>query len=567
MAETGTLPSPAAEEAQPAAEAEEAAPRRSLRERWDDWRDEWRRVDWEIVRTLLVREALITVRSAAWMRLLAGFAALTVLLALLPGLHRSAPGHWTDPVSKAWLVYWAVGTAAALVAAVYHWTSRRVGRELRSGALDEILLTGTGPADILLAKALSAAGIAATLALTALPASLLMVAVAGQDGWALLRLWLTLGTFAYLGLYLGLESTLRGEGSASATYLAWVVFQTSAVCAAIGKMVGWSWLAFPRRAMNTFNPISTLLAAAGTRPERWPIGFIVCVVLLVVLTLIAFRLLRRDWAHAAHRAQKEGLWGKLQRSPRKWRLNVSDALAPMVKVEPLRFGNRPVAELERELGSRIGILSIPWLLMGMLSLVFILASVKWNHLAPITFQVLLGVAAVATAHDAATSMAADRESGRWRDLVMLPAANWQLLRDKLQASWESAWVPSVGAVLELLIIARIDSWEIATGSWMVVTLLLLPLSACLIGALIGVRSASVGQAQARSAVLFAGLPVALWFAQGSLGAAGWLVVLNPLAAWSAGSLTLAWASTLLYAASGVTAMLLLNRKLRDWVAG
>src|SRR5688500_4074169 len=87
---------------------EEPPPKPTLRERWQSFRDDWRAVDWEVVRSLAVREALTTIRSRAWTRLLVWVSGGVTLLAFLPLAYRAAAVHRPPLPGRTWLLMWTV---------------------------------------------------------------------------------------------------------------------------------------------------------------------------------------------------------------------------------------------------------------------------------------------------------------------------------------------------------------------------------------------------------------------------------------------------------------------------
>ncbi|MCC2668764.1 MAG: hypothetical protein K0Q72_1235 [Armatimonadetes bacterium] len=534
------------------------------------WREELQEIDWGVVRTLIGQEALITIRSRAWTRLIAWFASGTILAALLPLFYRSAPGHWVTPPNRVWLVIWTGGTALALLAAVSGWTRRRISRELRAGSLDEILLTGSGPADILLGKVLATAGLALLLVIVAFPSALIAGAVGGQSLPAMLRLSLTLGFCAYLGLCVGMEYSFRSPGSRSSFSKLWTCFYVVLFLGNIARIVNWSFLAAPRRWIIAYNPVSTLFAATGSHSERWPIGITAFGVLLVVLTLVSFRLLRREWAQAAERAG-EGSW-----LDRVFRPKVNRETLAMNRGEKfhggalaLEYRGNPIEVFERRFGHRLRVERWAWVVLSLLAgILMVFPTASFSRL---VFAAALWGACLLAAHNGCAPFARERESGRWEELCLLPLSDREIAGGKLLVGGKS-WLYAV--VIAAVALVPGSFWRVQPEPqwvlWSLVTLLVLPPSMGLLGALLGLLTHSAEEAHWRVSLLSTAVPALLL--AGSLagfqlqGAAAICPLFGAVESSPLGVLNpYAWAGTLLYAVCGLAAGWLVTHHLR-WFA-
>jgi hypothetical protein len=537
----------------------------SLRERAREWLDDWRQTDWEVVRTLLFRETLLTVRSRAWARLLAWYAAAVAFLALVPGFYRLVPDRWHQPSSAWWFRAWVLVVAFLLFFVVSGWTRQRVARELRGGALEEIVLTGSGPADILLGKVLATLAVAGTLALATLPALLFAAAWGGASGAAVLRVLLTLTLAAYLGLGIGLEALFRQDGTASNLGSAWNWYWLTGVLGAIGSFTqqfcaAGSLLRYPQRWFLAYNPLSTLLSAAGYRPHNWLIGFVVFVAFVSAVTLANLRLLRREWAHGADRVQTAGTLAGLIRAGKRGDRSPD-------------FGSGPLPAWERRFGARIRMDDVALgILIGAL-IAFTLAAVitgAWGIAGRWCFALFFWLTCLVGAQNGCAALAHDRTLNRWSELALLPLPNAELLRGKLLPQWQDWRLLAAGAALGLLTAAIAGGGGPEWLVWSAAALILLPCAATLLGAVLGVLSPSQGEAHFRVSCAFGLLPLLL-FAGGLAGLApDPAALLSPPAAALDSALTgrvpsTAWLGLLLYTAAGALALLALTARLRDWV--
>jgi hypothetical protein len=550
----------------PADPASTPAPKKpSLRERGREWLDDWRQTDWEVVRTLLLRETLLTVRSRAWARLLAWYAAAVSFLALVPGFYRLVPGRWLHPTDAWWFRAWVLVVAILLFFVVSGWTRRRVARELRGGALEEIVLTGSGPADILLGKVLATLAVAGTLALATLPALLFAAAWGGAESVAVVRVLLTLTLAAYLGLGVGLEALFRQDGTASNLGSAWNWYWLTGVLGAIGSFTqqfcaAGGLLRYPQRWFLAYNPLSALLAAAGYRPQHWVIGFGVFLIFVTAVTLGNLRLLRREWAHGADRVQAAGTLAGLIRAGKR------EDRAP-------DLGSDPLPAWERRFGARIRMDDLALGILIAVLIAFTLAAAitgAWGIAGRCCFALFFWLTCLVAAQNGCVALAHDRTHDRWPELALLPLGNWQLLRGKLVPQWEEWRLPALAAAVGLLPAAVAGGGGPAWIAWSALALILLPCAATLLGALLGVLSPSQGEAHFRVSCAFGLLPLLL-FAGGLAGLApDPAALLSPPAAALDSALSgrvpsTAWLGLLLYTAAGAFSLWALSTRLRDWV--
>ena len=532
---------------------------------------------------------MLTLRSRAWARLLAWFTFGTTLLALLPILYRMAPGHWHRPTNDAWLVIWTFGTALTLLATVSGWTRRRISRELRAGALEEIILTGSGPADILLGKSLATAWMAGLLVLVTLPPMLLATAVGGRGMDTMLRLALTLGLCAYLGLCVGLEYSFRRPGTRTSFGRLWNWYYLLLILGNVGRLGNWSFLSLPRQWMIRYNPASTLYAATLASSKRWPTGLLVFGLLLVILTLVNFRLLRREWSHAVNRAAA-GSWFRRMFQPKRARppaipIPASLATAPtqapsppvagtVVKATPsdptylLDYGRNPLIAFERQFGHRLRVPRWIWVVAGLAMIGSLFG--PYPLMGRVWFGLLLWIACLAAAHSGCAPFAQERDRGGWEELALLPLSDRELALGKIVAG-AGAWLPPMAAAGLILVVTALRT-SAAGGewlSWAAASALLLPPTYLALGAFLGLVNHASDEAQWRVAVLSTALPALLLTGYVSGFQLAGAEALCPLfAAWTAvptGTAGLAaWAGTLLYAAAGAGAGWLVLNRLRVW---
>jgi len=523
------------------------------------WREELQSVDWDVVKSLWSREMLIAIRSRAWIRLLSWFAFGSALLALLPILYRLAPNHWVTPDGFRWLQIWSLGTAGMLMAAVSGWTRRGIARELRGGMLDEIVLTGSGPADILLGKSFAAACLTSLLVLAAFPSLVLAVAMGGREPFALPRLGLTLGFCAYLGLCMGMEYSFRKPGTRSTVGQMWSTFYIVMLVGNLARLVKWTWLTAPRKFLISYNPLSTLMAAGGGRVDRWPLGILVFFLLLVVLTLVSFRLLRREWATAAENTQ-EGSW--IARLVRPRRVEAKEDAPPRLIRE------NAVREFEDVFGHRVRIPKWAWIVTAVVCLVFL--CIPKPEIGRCLFSAFLLFASAVAAHNGCAAFVRERETGRWEELALLPLTNREITEGKLGAGTRT-WLGLSALGLASTVSSVAWGWRPnpADWAWAAVTLVALPWALSRLGALIGLVTANADEAQWRVSIVSVLLPALIVVG----GLAGFYLaaadVLSPAYAGmklgiSGGVTAGAWVGTVLYAAVGLGAGRLIVARLRQW---
>jgi len=547
--------------------AAEAPPQRwSVRDYFRELRADLAHIDWATVQSLFVREALLTVRSRLWPQLLFWFTASVGILALLPAFYRTVPGRWSHPGSHQWLVLWIVGTVLGLIAVIAWWTRQRISRELRGGAFEEILLTGSSPADILLAKALAAGVGAIFLTLAATPACLFACAAAGLGATEYLRLSVTLAVVAYTGLCIGVEAGFRKPGATSFFHEAW---STANRCWMIAVLAaGYSgpgntalrWLGYPKQWIVTYGPASLLLFQ-GRFANRWVVSLTLTATFLIILTLVNLRLLKRERPQAAELLDEESLWSQtLALRP------VRESTTHIVEWYP---GN-PLANVERVLGYRNRI--APWFWQVLLVLLLAILAMPWSSVGRFLFAAFLWAACLLAAHNGCAPLAREREIDHWRELALTRLTDAELLQGKLlpgHGSWLGpARIAGVGLVQALLwstIAEKNPAW--AWGLWAGVTLLALPRASHMLGAALGARAPTSAAGRWRVDCLFALLPILMMSAAFGGLPVGWLTALSPLvpAAQAVAQPSVgpeAWAATGLYVAAGAAARWVLTHHLR-----
>ena len=514
--------------------------------------------DPEVVRTLALREALITLRSRAWARLLAWYAFATALAAFAPIFYRTAPYHWASPSGLTWLRAWALIAGIGVAVVVWRWTALRLAREMNSGALDEILLTGSSPADILVGKALATAGMALMLALAALPGSVLAVALGGADLLAVVRLWLGLACLAGFGLCMGMETAFRHTGDAQEATGRFVghIWSFWWLVGLLAILARWAhleflaaWLTWVRRCVRDYNPVSMLLAAPH-RPIDWAIGMACTVAILFLFTTTNLRLLRRESAAAGEPG--EGLTTHL------WLRSQVRSLLP---------------DFWRTYGGRGDATAFPGLqffVLALMAYACVLLGLALTSALPWLFPVTLVVTAAMAAHVGGAVFTEIRAKGRWFDLALLPATDAELTRALLLPT-RYLWIaPVIVGLLALGLTALLSPVPTAAGVvWMLVNVLVLPPAAWVIGALLGVRSPSVPEVHWRTFVLFTATPVALLTAAAFQLDVSWAAPVCPpavaLSVVTSGLVSpLAWLGPGLYALAASLAAWGLCHRLRQW---
>jgi hypothetical protein len=281
--------------------------------------------------------------------------------------------------------------------------------------------------------------------------------------------------------------------------------------------------------------------------------------LLALLTLVSFRLLRREWSEAAAKLD-QGNW--LRRALRPRRSEEPETCPPGRRPE------NPIRAFDENYGYRIRIPAWAWIITAAVSLLLLL--IPKAEVGRCLFALCFWAAAWTAAHNGCAAFARERETGRWEELALLPLSDGEIAAGKL-ATGADTWLGFSALGGCCLIAAALWSRTADFNLWMWATLSLLavPWAMTRIGGLIGLVTASSEEAQWRAALVSTILPTLL-----SIGALSgfqlvWATAASPVfsavSAVAAGSVSgHAWVGSGLYLALGAVSGWLISTRLRQW---
>lgn len=467
--------------------------------------------------------------SGAWIGLVAAGG-----LALLLPLHRVYGGGDSNDPPPYFLIFSVlvqIGLVAGSARAV--WASTR--RDLAAGSLEELLLTGIQPEQLLAGKWAGAMLAGWIWAVSLIPVALLAAAFTGASLTLLFPLLLAWGASASAGATLAALLVLSGRSAAATGGTGWMIFQTWLLLRFLlprlgaGQGPGWASL---MRVVQDVDPLTLVPAALGRSHEPW---------WAKLLFLAALEAAALAWLLLA-----EHEWPLLAR-PRN-----SDGDAPLLSLRPMRawmtarrsgtatYHRGAIFPFEQAHGWRLRISPPVWLLLLapalMLALPLAILGRDAHFAARLLVPVEIALAAGISGLGAAASLAAEREQGRWALLLCAPFTTGEVVRAKWRAAWLETWPLWPAALAHTLLLCACGAlpWAALLTAGVAV-----PLAAGLAAAgvlLVSATAPSLAAAQQRALVLltvpvfvtaagawllpglrelgYLSLPQLLWLAQG-----------------------------------------------------
>jgi ABC-type transport system involved in multi-copper enzyme maturation permease subunit len=444
----------------------------------------------------------------------AGGLAAAALLCLLIPLHRayggSSPAQYPPYAS---LFGVAVQIALVVLSARAVFVGTR--RDAASGTLEELILTGIQPAQLLLGKWAGVSAAAALWVLMLLPPALFAAAMTGIETQGVALLLLAWGLSASAGALVGALWALseRSTAMAGASWFGfvqgWLFLRLLLPRAGTGLGTWWSAIG---RTIRELDPISLVPSVLGSVHEPWGPK---------LLFLLALQAVGIIWLAAGDHSFP---------TPRSRR--TSDDDVPLLSLRPMRgwlMGRRTNAAVydrdvlfrwERTHGWRVRVSPPIWLLLlspavlVSLPLAILGADAHGPAVALAVLEVMLaaGIAGLGMA----ASLSAEREQGRWSVLLCAPLTLREIIRAKWRAAWLETWPLWAAGAGHTLLLALCGTlpWTAAP-----VVLLALPVAA-------GSAAAVAGALCARAPSLTAAQQRALCLLLAPLGAAligGWLL--------------------------------------------
>jgi len=375
------------------------------------------------------------------------------------------------------------------------WAGMR--RDAATGSLEELMLTGIRPAQLLVGKwaGVSAAGLLWSLML--LPLALLAAAFTRADPVSIGPLLLSWAATASVGALIGALLALS-ERSPMAASVPWFgVFQIwifmRILLPRAGAGLGSWWGALMRR-IQDIDPLTLVPAVLGKVHEPW------WAKLLFLLGLMAVAL---TWLLCGDHP--------FPTSPKR---QGGDNDAPLLSLRPMRgwvtgrrgavtsYDREVMFPFERAHGWRLRVSPPVWLLLLSPSLLVSLpfailgrdAHVPATFLAPLEAFLAAGIAGLGMG----ASLAAEREQGRWGVLLCAPLTPDAIVWAKWRAAWLETWPFWPAVALQTLMLAA--GGALPWGA-VPVAALGLPITAGAAAALAGalcVRTPSLTAAQQRT---------------------------------------------------------------------
>jgi hypothetical protein len=393
------------------------------------------------------------------------------------------------------------------------WAGMR--RDAATGSLEELMLTGIQPAQLLVGKwaGVSAAGVLWTLML--LPTAMLAAAFTRADPLSIAPLLLAWAVSGSAGALIGALLALS-ERSAAAAGVPWLgVFQVWIMMRLIlpraGAGLGPWWGALLRR-LQDIDPLTLVPAAVGAVHEPW---WAKALFLLGLMAVALTWLLCGDHpfpASTQRRSTENDVPLLSLRPMRGWVTGRRGAVT--------RYDREVLFPFERAHGWRLRVSPPIWLLLlspGLLvALPFAILGREAHQ--PATFLAPLAVflAAGISGLGMGASLAAEREQGRWGVLLCAPLTPVAIIWAKWRAAWLETWPYWPAVTLQTLLLAACGAlpWGAVP-----VAALGVPVAAGAAAALAGalcVRTPSLTAAQQRTVLAVVLPPLA--------AVAGWLLL-------------------------------------------
>lgn len=496
--------------------------------------DSIRRIDWSLVGALVSRELRLVLRGKDWARTVARSVAPITLLALFMVLQSGALAVNRGPSRLTGVNVWLLLLALSVAWSMGTLTARRVRAEMPGGALDELLLAGCTPPLVLTAKCI-AHGLGAVFLVAAfLPSLLLVTAVKGLPPTSALLIAFTLLGCAGIGVLSGLETVLPGTSVVFRTLGLLILFRTAVQAgispALFSSPIG-SWLA----RILFFHPLLTLISTLDHRPRGWIEGMVVWLLYLVVMAWVIILRSRKDWK--SHTPVWEAIVANIAGGKdSRWRPGAD-----------IVDGNSRWAKFVRRMAERSDPrFAISWLSLRTTSQF----AVGWGILLPTFFLMpktlkipggetfrpiavyLLWTTCAMAAHHAGEALARDRTQGRWSDLALLPVSNRDLLVGKLLPPLRSVVAPWLLSLIALVVAAWFSPTLVDRPDWYLCVLAalgVLPPLHLLLGAILGLRAPSSGEAHWQIGIWITAFPYLLLLVMIFAGHLPVLFALSPLA--------------------------------------
>ena len=328
-----------------------------------------------------------------------------------------------------------IGLIAVSARAV--WASAR--RDIASGSLEELLLTGIQPEQLLVGKWAGTSLAAAVWTAALLPSALLAAAWSGASTAVLLPLLLCWAVSASAGAAAGALLALSERSVATTGGIGWAIVQGwllfRLLMPRMGSGLGPAWTSL-LRLLQDVDPLTLVPAAIGRVHEPW---------WAKLLFLLGGEAVAITWLLVTEHP-----------SPLASRPRRSEAEAPLLSLRPMRgwmMGrrNRGAATYDRSVlfpfeqvhGWRLRVSPPVWLLLLapclMLSLPLAILGREAHAAATLLVPLEIAVAATIAGLGAAASLAAEREQGRWALLLCAPFTTGEIVRAKWQAAWRETW--------------------------------------------------------------------------------------------------------------------------------
>lgn len=441
--------------------------------------------------------------SAGGVGVWAGPAAAGALALLLP-LHRAYGGGPPGARPPYFLIFSLLVQLGLLIGAARAvWASMR--RDLASGSLEELLLTGLQPEQLLTGKWAGVSLAGGVWAVSLLPFALVAAACTGTSPAHLIPLTLAWAASASAGATLAALFLVTGRSAAASGGTGWFILQTwlllRFLLPRIGAGLGAGWASL-LRVLRELDPLTLVPAALGRAHEPWWAKLL----FLAGLEAAALTWLLCAEHEAAFLAR-----------PRE-----SDSDAPLLSLRPMRawmtsrrtgaatYQRGVFFPFERAHGWRLRISPPVWLLILapalMLSLPLAILGREAHPAACLLVPAEVALAAAISGLGAAASLAAEREQGRWSLLLCAPLTTGEIVRAKWRAAWLETWPLWPAAVVHTLLLGACGALPAAA---LLPACLAVPVASGAAAAgvmLVSATAASLATAQQR-ALLLLGVPV------------------------------------------------------------
>jgi len=551
---------------------------------------------------LASRELTLTLRSREWRRFLGTWCLFCVGVLVVPLLYRSDSGHWRLPTNTQWFVLCGYVLQAALAAAMAQWCIHRLGRDLQSDRLDELMLTRCSAADIAMGEALAAAVASLWLTAAAFPICVFLSAIAGQGVSAALRLALSLAPAGALGVWFGMGWALtftfrRPQAMVSLTgwWFELPFLPVWAAWGAIGFMpVAWALLSLVPGGLKLLAYCMALLRVlvthlawhwnpllvVGAAGNLWPATWITCWLVLFLITVFMMRKSMDSIQLAlATLPERDRIQGEVDF----WIHHDGhffDQYGAGKRRQPqYRDGGNPIAAFDIALGHRVFLHPFIWCLAIMAYLSLLL----WALLVPAVGRGA-GIAAVlipATgalllmSGGVAVSFGWERDRHRWSALAGLPISNLRMALGKIKGVVRpTLWIGLMASLTALLLGWR-GTLPMEGALWMALHVLVFPVVLSCVSAVLALTTPTLEGALYWWAVLGA-IPTLLTALPYPLGGeAGLALPLTPpllaLLLVSVGPtpdlIRASWISLGIQLVGMTAALLILGFCLRQWTVG